>query len=337
MKTTLKILAILSLFLGISACNSDSVDEIKDAIDIADGVPRKDIDPNRVGVNCFFNDNRFGGISSQYNEVKETLKLRFIRVLMAWNDQVQPTPEAEPNFSFYDDIMSNVPPGVDILVILTDVPSWMANQANWTGGNPRTTFVEKWVKKAVDRYKERTSIVGWQIWNEPNQIGRTDNEVLSLSVNPTNYLELLASAQNACKDLAPSKAVINAATTAINPETLDYNRALRDGGIESLVDVYAIHYYGRQFENVVRSGGVRDFLKSMSKRIWVTESGAQGVNEQLKYVEQVWPFLDDQIGKIDRFYYYQAFDGGDPNITYGLRNLTAGKALSDLYIFLRDR
>lgn len=341
MKTTLRLLAFLILSLGISACNSDdTIDQIDDAIDVADGVPRKDIDPKRIGVNCFFNDNRFGGISAQYSEIRDTLKLRYIRILLAWNDQIQPSPEAEPNFAFYDDIIANIPTGVDVLVIMTDVPSWMSNQANWTNGNPRTTFVEKWVKRVVSRYKGKSAIVGWQIWNEPNQIGRTDNEILSLSTSPANYLELLASAHNVSKELAPSKAVVNAATTAINqnyPETLDYNRALRDGGIESFVDVYAIHYYGRQFENVVRSGGVADFLKSVGKRIWVTESGAQGVTEQLKYVEQVWPFLDDKVGKIDRFYYYQAYDGGDPKVTYGLRNLTSGQALSDLYIALRDR
>jgi len=147
-------LAIVILFLGISACNSDQINQVGDAIDIADGVPRKDIDPKRIGVNCFFNDGRFGSFSSQNSEIKDTLKLRFIRILMAWNDQVQPTPSSDPNFSFYDEVISNIPSGVDVLVVLTDVPSWMSDQANWVAGNPRTTFVEQWVKKVVDRYKD---------------------------------------------------------------------------------------------------------------------------------------------------------------------------------------
>jgi hypothetical protein len=258
---------------------------------------------------------------------------------MAWDDAVQGSPSRAPNFSFYDDIVEGIPGGVDVLVVLSDVPRWMGNPSTWVAGDPRATFVKRWVEPVVSRYAANPRIIGFQIWNEPNAPGRFDNSVLQLDTNPDNYLDLLAQSHAAIKRIAPSKLVVNAATTAINqnyPGTLNYNRALRDNGILNFVDVFAIHYYGRQYENVVRSGGVQDFLQSMGNRIWVTESGAQGVNEQLKYVEQTWPFLSERIPAIERFYYYQMYGSPDPATTYGLKNASPVQPVSDLYIWLRD-
>jgi hypothetical protein len=215
----------------------------------------------------------------------------------------------------------------------------MGNRSAWVDGNPRTTFVKRWVEPLVARYAANPRVVGFQIWNEPNAPGRFDNSVLELDTNAVNYLELLAQSHSAIKRIAPGKLVVNAATTAINqnyPNTLDYNRTLRDNGILNFIDVFAIHYYGRQYENVVRSGGVQDFLSSMGNRIWVTESGAQGVTEQLKYVEQTWPFLSERIPAIERFYYYQMYETGDPATSYGLKNGSSTQPVSDLYVWLRD-
>jgi hypothetical protein len=112
---------------------------------------------------------------------------------------------------------------------------------------------------------------------------------------------------------------------------------MRDAGAQVFLDRWAVHYYGRQFENVRRDGGVSDFLNGLSTPIWVTESGAQGVNEQLKYGEEVWPFLREEIPSIERIYIYQFAEATPADVTYGLRNLTPGLELSDLYISFRDR
>ncbi len=323
----------------VTGCNSDVVNQARDAIDISDGVPRKDIDRTKLGVNAFFNERSFGAISTQYAEIRQTLGIKHIRALLAWNDAVQGSAAGAQNLSFYDAIVEGAPNGVDVLIILTDVPRWMANPAAWVDGNPRTTFVKRWVEPIVTRYAANPRVVGFQIWNEPNAAGRFDNSVLELDTNAVNYLELLAQSHAAIKRIAPGKLVLNAATTAINqnyPSTLDYNRALRDNGVLNFIDVFAIHYYGRQYENVVRNGGVQDFLGSMGNRIWVTESGAQGVTEQLKYVEQTWPFLSERIPAIERFYYYQMYETGDPATSYGLKNGSATQPISDLYVWLRD-
>jgi hypothetical protein len=133
---------------------------------------------------------------------------------------------------------------------------------------------------------------------------------------------------------------VTAATTAINqnfPGSLDYNRAMRDAGAQQHADIWGINYYGKQYENLVRPGGVRDFANGLSLPIWVTESGAQGVNTQLAYGEEVWPYLTEQISKIQRIYAYQFTEDSSPDVTYGLRNLSSDRPVSDLYVWLRDR
>jgi len=111
---------------------------------------------------------------------------------------------------------------------------------------------------------------------------------------------------------------------------------MRDAGASEFADVWAIHYYGKQFERVLQNGGVADFVNGLDPRIWVTESNAQGVNEQLGYGEQVWPFLIDEMPAIERIYVYQFTDATGPDQTYGLRNLSGEFPVSDLYIWLRD-
>ena len=335
-KNLLVVILSCSIFL---ACNSDSVDRVSDAVDLIDGVPRKDIDKSQLGLNAFFNDGRFGSISSQYSEIQNTLKINRMRVLFAWNDAIQSGPSAQPNFSFYDQIVNSAPPGAELLVVLTGIPDWMGNSANWIDGDPRKTFVEKWVKPVVRRYGSNPSIVGWQIWNEPNMPNRFDNNTLGLTESPGNFLNLVALSYSACKEIASRKLVLNGATTSINqnfPDTLNYNRALRDGGLSGVTDVFAMHYYGRQFENVIQPDGVQDFLQSIGQPIWITESGAQGAQQQLAYGEQVWPFLNDKIDQIQRIYIYQMYEATDPSVTYGLRNLSGDQSVSDLYVFLRD-
>jgi hypothetical protein len=261
-------------------------------------------------------------------------------MLFSWTDAVQSGPNASINFSFFDDLVDGIPQGVEALIVVTGLPSWMTNSANWVENNPRTTFVENFFKPVVNRYKDRARVVAWQVWNEPNMVANSDNTTLDVATKPDNYVEMLARAHNVVKTASPSKLVVSAATTAINQnysETLEYNRSMRDAGLQSFADIYAIHIYGKQYENIVRDGGVRDYLNGLSLPIWVTESGAQGVNSQLAYCEEVWPFITEKVNKIQRLYYYQFTEATPALSSYGMRTLDSEFPVSDLYVFLRDR
>ena len=302
--------------------------------------PRKPIPYSLLGLNSFLNDSRFGSIRSQLRDATRNLGIKKVRVLVAWNDQVQPSPSATPNFGLYDRIISSLPAGTEALVILTGAPSWVQDSRNWVGGSPRSTFVELWVKKVVTRYKARARVGAYQIWNEPNNPSFSENETLDVLTKPANYVELLALAHAAVKSISPRKRVVNGATTAIAqnfPATLDYNKAMVDAGVLSFTDVYAIHFYGKSVERVILPGGVADFVNSIQKPIWVTETGAQGVNKQLDYAERIFPFLKKNMPGIVRMYIYQYTESSPAGSTYGLRNLTPGATVSDLYIKLRDR
>lgn len=342
-KAFLLVYSVCVLF--VLACSSDDVDKVTDAIEnpddvieIIEGIERKAIDTSRMGINAFGNKAQFGSACAQFAEVRNTLRLNFIRVLVQWNDAVQPGANAPINFSFYDSLINCIPAGVDALVVVAGLPSWMSDSANWIEGNPRTTFVERWVRPVTTRYANNSRVIAWQIWNEPNRDVDRDNAVLDVLNSPANYVEMLARAYSVAKDIAPSKLVINAATTSLIqnfPDTLNYNQELKDSGIESFTDVYAIHYYGEQFEKFIPRG--RDFLQSLSKAIWITESGKQGFNRQLAYVETVWPYLREQIPAIDRIYYYQFASETGADSAFGLLNTSAETPVSDLYLFLRDR
>ncbi|HMO02477.1 MAG TPA: cellulase family glycosylhydrolase [Oligoflexia bacterium] len=330
----------LSLSIAQSGCDSSKAKEtIDDGNSVINDPPRRELSYGKLGLNAFANDGRFGSMSDQFNDVKRTLKLKFIRILIAWDNNVQPTPSDAPNFNFTDSIVAAIPDGLEALAVVTGAPSWMSSSANWVDGNPRKTFIERFFRLAVNRYGNNPRLRAFQIWNEPNMIEDPDNGVMSFE-DPTNYLEMAALGANVVRERAPGKLAVSAATTAINqnfPQSLNYNKQLVSGGILSLVDIFAVHYYGKQLENVVRPGGVRDFLRSISKPIWVTESGRQGYNQQLDYAERIWPYLFEQIPGIARLYIYQHTDHSPAEVSYGLRNLTAGKDKSDLYIKLRDR
>ena len=334
-KKFLKYLLILILSLVVG-CNSST---IEDAIDVIDEPDRKTIDVSKLGLNAFVNDSRFGTANQQLLEVRDTLKINHVRLLFNWDDGSHPSASIAPNFSFVDNIVSSIPDGMSAIVVLTGVPSWMRNSQNWTNGNPRTTFVERWVKPIARRFKDSSRIAGWEIWNEPNMV-TSDNSLMGFVESPENYVEMLAMAFNVVKDVDPDALVITAATTAINqnyPESLDYNRKMRDAGAIEFTDKWNVHYYGKQFENVVRPNGVSSFLNGLSKGILVTESGAQGIAEQLAYGEKVWPYLLEKIPGIERIYIYQFTEDSSPANTYGLKNPSRENPVSDLYEHLKER
>ena len=301
---------------------------------------RKPIDVSTTGVNNFFVNPEFGSIDRQYADIQGTLKLKYIRVLLAWTDGVQPSPNASLNYSFYDSILNNIPPGVEVLVVLSHVPNWMTNASNWTsGGDPRRTFVDRWVAPTAKRYANNPRIVGWEIWNEPDHPTLDADVALGLS-DPANYVQMLAQASTVIRDIQPKKLVIGAATESIQqtfPSHLNYNKKMKEFGAEDYVDVWNVHYYGKGYESVVTSNGVADFLNSISRPIWVTETGEQGPNDQLAYVETTWPFLKDKISNIERFYYYQYSGIEPPEQNYGLRTTDPTFPISDLYVFLQNR
>lgn len=302
-------------------------------------LPEKELNFKKLGINAFLNDPQFGSIDDQLHELRSTLHLRQIRVLFNWNNQVQPTANSAIDFSFYDEIISSLPKKMRVLVILNGLPSWMSTSANWIDANPRKTFIERWVKPVVTRYRKRKKIIAWQVWNEPNATSDEENVILEVDSSPENYLEMLSLASDTIRDITPKKLVVSAATTAIGqnwPETLDYNQALKDAGAESVLDIWGVHYYGTHLETLLL-GGVADFMNSLSKPIWITESGERGVNNQLSYAKQIWPFLLEQVPGIKRIYQYQFTEDSAANNTYGLKNPDQSAPVSDLYIYIRDR
>lgn len=298
------------------------------------------IDTSILGTNAFVNDQAFGTITQQFDEVQETLGINYVRVLYNWNDQVQPNPSSSPNFGFYDEIAASLPSGMDALVILNGLPSWMSNPENWIDDDPRATFVKLWVEPVIKRYQANSRIIGWEIWNEPNQSSNPDNTTLNIVSSPANYVAMLSAAYTTAKSINPDKLVVSAAVTAINedfPHALNYNKGMAKAGAQQFADRWGVHYYSTEFIHVLVPGGVKDFLNSLTIPIWITESGQKGWDKQLQYAEEVWPFLQKEINNIERLYQYQFTEDTPAETTYGLRNLTAGKEYSDLYDYLKKQ
>jgi hypothetical protein len=330
-----KLLAAALSLVFLFGCASDAGELLDLALNPPD---RKPIDRTILGVNNFFVDPEFGSISAQYSEIRDTLGIHFVRVLFAWTDGVQPSPNSDPSYGFYDSIIDSIPAGVDVLIVLAHTPNWMADASNWIDGNPRITWVERWVRPTVERYAGRPGIIGWEVWNEPDNTVVPSDAALGLT-DPARYLELLNYGAEVIRTQDSSRLVVMAASRSIQQgggDNFDYNIQLQSLGAEDIVDIWNVHYYGKQFEQVIRSGGIADFLNSLHVPIWITESGQQGVNEQLAYVETTWPFLQDQIPGIQRIYYYQFGEPGPADTNYGLRTTDPNFPVSDLYVYLRD-
>lgn len=305
---------------------------------LLDIFPRKPVSKERLGVNAFVNDQRFGRIRDQFLEVRDVLGLKYVRVLFAWTDQVQGSRTAKPFFGFYDEIVRSLPRGVEAVAVLSGMPTWMQDSSNWIGSDPRKTFVRLWVRKIARRYKKSRRLKGIQIWNEPNMPG-WENDILQVRESPGNYLSLIRQGRAAVRRAAPRKRVIAGATTAINqnyPKTLNYNRSLQAGGMEDLVDVWAVHYYGSHYENLFWPDGVADFLNGLRSKLWLTEIGERGINKQRAYFETTIPLLREMVPAIERIYIYQFTEDSPAEETYGLKNLTPGFTVSDFYLYLRD-
>jgi hypothetical protein len=321
------------LVLSLTSC-SDAGDLLNLAFD---SPSRKPIERARLGINNFFVDREFGSIEEQFLEIRDKLGIRSVRILIAWTDGFQATPTSAPVYGFFDDILTSIPPGMDVVVVLAHTPSWMTNPSNWVQDNPRLTWVERFLRPTVRRYGRLPGVVGFEIWNEPDVLQVPSDAALELE-NPDNYFEMLRFASRAVRTEAPDRLIVGAATTSIQqnfPTTLRYNQRLKELGAEALIDVWAFHYYSTSFESVVTTNGVADFLNSLSTSIWLTESGENGPNSQLAYVETAWPFLRDEIPGLDRIYYYQFGETVLPvENNFGLRTTDPEFPISDLYIHL---
>jgi len=328
----LMLISFLSLF---SSCNS--AENLGDLLDLVIDPPeRESIDTSRLGLNNFFVDPEFGNITQQYAEIQNTLGVNSLRVLVAWVNEVQPTPNSTPDFGFFDNIINNIPPGMDVTVVVFGTPDWMANPANWIDNNPRLTWVNLWLNTVTARYGSVPGVIGFEIFNEPDFVELSSDAALGLT-DPANYMEMVRLGAPVVRNNAPGKLVIPAATLSINqnfPNNFNYNIALRDMGMASLVDVWNIHYYSQSFERVIQDGGIADFLNGLGMPIWMTESGEMGPLNQLEYAEVTWPFLRNEIPALDRIYYFQYGEVIPSDVSFGLRTLDG---VSDLFVHLQER
>lgn len=160
---------------------------------------------------------------------------------------------------------------------------------------------------------------------------------MGVSDSPENYYQMLKTGAKFLRKRAKKLKVIPAATTSIFqnfPDTLQYNQKLQELGMQKWVDVWAIHLYGTNFEQMYF--GVGSFLNSLNMPIWVTESGRPGVSRQLNYAQKWWPFLESEIPNTQRIYHYRYSEDTNSEETYALKNHSSSSPTSDLYNHLKD-
>ena len=328
--TTVKALFVTFLVL----CYASVLAEEPQAITL---LPEKDLQRETLGINAFGNLPQFGTPSMQFDEIKQVLGLQHYRLLFAWSNEVQGSPGTRPDFSFYDDLIKSLPRGTRAIIVIANLPDWMHQQSNWKRGDPVFTLYRRWIRKVIVRYRRKRKIIGFQIWNEPNDDGNSENFTLNFVDNPEQYIQLVKRTQRLMSRRAKKKTLIGAATTSILqnfPETLEYNQALHQQGLEQYIDSWGIHVYGSSHERFYL--GVLDFLQSLTKPILVTETGRQGIFEQTEYLRRLLPFLSEEVPGIQRFYIYRFAEPSDPDTTFGLKNPSTSFPVSDLYIHLRD-
>ncbi|MCS6894454.1 MAG: glycoside hydrolase family 5 protein, partial [Deltaproteobacteria bacterium] len=334
-------ITFMNVLLGIvvfffTGCQIDET--TKKAKAIVDKPPRKTIPYKLLALNAFFNDPRFGSLYYQVTDVLRNLKLNRLRVLIRWDDKAHPSPEMRPNFALLEEILNSLPQDAKVLIVTTGTPTWMSDSSNWLSENPRKTFIELWFKPLIQFLFTRTQVEAIQIWNEPNDMDQVENRIMAFK-DSGKYFELLKACSEFLKSSGQQIRILNGATTAINQGghgALNYNKELVKLGAHHLVDAWAIHFYGMQFERVFKNGGVADVLKRVKKPLWITESGARGINNQLEYGERVWPFLAENFEFLARIYIYTYTEDAPSDQTYGLRNLST-RPYSDLYLHLLER
>jgi len=312
--------------------------KLKDDVeDLIEKPPPRPIPLERLGLNSFFNDEIFGSLSYQVQDIFKGLKIRRLRLLKRWDDIASPSPSSPPDFTFLKTVLETLPSSADVLLVTTGIPKWMERPENWIDANPRRTFIEKWFIPLLGFLKNYPVVRSIQVWNEPNDSGAIENKVMRFDIEE-NYLELCWLARRELGRAGLNLRLLNGATTAINQRgnsPLKYNRKLVSLGLRDLIDVFAIHFYGTQLQEFVKNDGVREFLRKLNMEIWVTESGERGVSKQLDYASRYWPYLIREVSTVKRIYIYTYAERESPARTYGLRNPSSEAPYSDLYLYLR--
>lgn len=272
-----------------------------------------------------------GNAGSQAADIRFTLRLQHVRTTFFFDESFLASEASSPDFSRFDEIVNALPDGLDLLPILAYAPQWLANRADW-----KTVFVNRYVIPVVERYANRPRIAGWEIWNEPNNFcnggGSTPAGVLDCTADDYVDLVKLVSPVIRARTSAP---IVGAASLPINtnfPNNLDFNRRMVSLGILPFIDVYNFHWYSEQLERLAL--GIKDFLDGTGKPLWCTESGIQGSTRQLGFAQDVFPTLDQNLGRLDRIYIFTYFDNQPPDSAFGLVANNGNE--SDLYQFLRD-
>ena len=89
----------LTLLLILASLSWAACSDAKELLDLALSPPgRKPLQRDLIGLNSFFvNSAEFGSIDHQYQDITQNLKLKHLRVLFAWTDAVQASPNVAPN------------------------------------------------------------------------------------------------------------------------------------------------------------------------------------------------------------------------------------------------
>lgn len=285
------------------------------------------------GVNCFFNQSLFpsNNLKRQGDDIRNTLNLKFVRVLFNWNDGVQKSKASPIDFSFYDSIIQTcTDSSLNALIVINGFPQWLKNE--------QSSFLTEYIKycqQIIERYKNNPHVIGWQIGNEINTAMFEENTLYGFVNNPSLYIHVLSSIYDYSKRHAPAKLVCAAATTSIIqnfPNTLNYNKELCKLGLDNFCDVIAIHYYGNSPWALLKPDGVLDFMRQIRKPILITEVGAKEKNKHVDILKKDIAFLFTRC-RIAKIFWYQ-YDAGGDTASYGLR--TPQGVVSDVYDYLKN-
>jgi hypothetical protein len=188
--------------------------------------------------------------------------------------------------------------GIDVLALLSDFSGYDLTQALVRPGR-RDELLRALVAILAPPPAPAggSGFVGgfaWQVLNEPAHF---------LGIAPDHYVqELLAPTYEDLKRLAPDVAVVAAAEIG-NLDGVARLRNMQEAGVEAFCDRVAYHVYGR---NLI------PHLRGIARKpVWVTESGVVGTGNHLAWHHDVLPEIKEQIGNVERVYYYDLYDA-DP-------------------------
>lgn len=324
----------LGLGLGFSPVEVESQTPERQPLSLLDLLPEGQLNRRSLGINAFANERQFGTVANQLRETRRSLSISRLRVLFAWNDQVQSSANAPVFWGFYDEIARSIPRRSRAIVVVTGLPQWVRNQG---GQNAEAMFLNDWFAKVSARYGTSRRIEGFQLWNEPNDSNNPDNVVLDFAGNPQNFVDFTAQGNSIIDRTAPNQKLVSAAPTSLMqnfPETAHYMQKMLDAGLEQHVDIVAAHMYGESLETILFSDDITKPLRSLTRPLWITESGAKGNQNQEEYARRLWPYLFEQFPALRRIYIYQFTDGTAPQDSFGLKSGSDGRTVSDLYRYL---